>query len=174
MSLHPEMDLNFCHWPELKPECTRPLGFMDPDDVGEYLATLAENGLLVMEEGQFIDAAVVDQVNGPTLTASWLEFGKLPCDDAGNRVSACWLFDELRVTAGLHFKDKSIELAMSLGWCFERSISKEFLYVISEDKNKQLQFLRHEDGNAFTSGSNAWLRAGSYQPVDTSFLACFD
>jgi 5-methylcytosine-specific restriction endonuclease McrA len=27
-------------------------------------------------------------------------------------------------------------------------------------------------GNAVTSGSNAWLKAGSYQPVDMSFLEC--
>ncbi len=125
------------------------VGFMNPDHVGDFLLALAESGLNVMTKSQFVDAAVVDQVNGPTLPTDWLEFGRLPCDDSGNRVSACWLYEEPRVAAGLHFKGREITLAMPVGWSYDNSISKEFVFVKTEDKGERLKFLRRDDGADF-------------------------
>lgn len=105
------------------------VGFMSPAEVSEFVETLTELGMQIFKNGHFEDAAVVDQVNGPTLPTSWLEFGKLPCDDEGNKVSACWLFEGERKGAGLHFISREISLALPRGWKYEKSLSKDFTFV---------------------------------------------
>ena len=120
------------------------VGFMSPEAVGGFCELLYENGLEVFGNGEFIDAAVVDQVNGLTLPTSWLEFGKLQCDDDGNRVSACWLFEGERKGAGLHFKSLEIDLALPIDWTYADSLSNKFEFVKNEDKNMRLKFLRRD------------------------------
>lgn len=108
------------------------VGFMSPADVEDFVNTLTKLGMQVFSGNQFKDAAVVDQLNGPTMEAPWLEFGKLPCDDERNRVSACWFFEGERIAAGLHFKSLEISLALPRGWIYEKSLSKDFKFVISK------------------------------------------
>ena len=108
------------------------VGFTSPAGVSEFMDSLQAQGLLVFIDGQFEDAAVVDQVTGPTLPTTWLEFGKLQCDDAGNKVSACWLFEGERKSAGLHFTSREISLALPNGWTYEKSLSKDFTFVSNQ------------------------------------------
>jgi len=105
------------------------VGFMSPDEVDKFLSALASKGLDIIYKDNFVDVAVVDQVTGPTIPTSWLEFGKLPCDDDGNQVSACWLFEDERKGAGLHFKSLEFDLALPFEWTFNDSLSKNFKFV---------------------------------------------
>lgn len=109
------------------------VGFMTPDDVRAFIATLAEHGLRHIVEGNAKDLAVVDQLRGPTTPADWLEFCYVIM--SGNRVAAARL-------AG-----SSLDQVLTPdGWTFEGSLSHTFGFVPSEATNKALHFLRSENG----------------------------
>ena len=122
------------------------VGFMTPPDVGNFIAHLESEGLQFVSDGRFQDCAVVDQVNGPTMPVDWLEFAKLPIDESGTKVSACWLFEGPRVAAGVHMPSKELSLATPIGWTYDGSLSAEFQFVSNEDMGDKLRFLRREAG----------------------------
>jgi hypothetical protein len=62
------------------------VGFMAPDDVRWWTEDLQANGLRLLGPGGFVDIAIVDQLQGPTRPAQWLDFGH---DDGG--VAAAWM-----------------------------------------------------------------------------------
>lgn len=122
------------------------VGFMMPSDVGEFVDMLVKEGLTFVADDKFVDVAVVDQQKGPTLPTKWLEFGRLPVGDEGNRVSACWLYEGPRgLGDGVYFKKWEFDLAVPPGWSYNNSLSSKFTFVANEDVESRMKFLRRED-----------------------------
>ena len=108
------------------------VGFMSRPDVEEFTDQLEKEGLVFARNRQAVDIAVVDQVNGPTLPNSWLEFARLSLTGSDNKVSACWLFEGKRNGAGIHMPSMQMSLATPEGWRYEDSLSANFKFVPDE------------------------------------------
>ncbi len=122
------------------------VGFMSPPDVDEFVRRLEMGGLISLRDGQAVDIAVVDQMRGSTMPASWLEFARLSLGGTENKVAACWLFEGPRRGAGIHMPAKGMTLATPDGWTYENSLSANFKFVENGEMEKKLKFLRHKDG----------------------------
>jgi hypothetical protein len=120
------------------------VGFMSPSDVEAFVHNLEHAGLTFQSGEMAIDFAVVDQVRGPTSDCAWLEFGQFAFGNSGGKVSAAWLFDELRIDSGIHFPGHSPDLATPDGWTYEGSLSERFTFVEGSAENAKLKFLRSE------------------------------
>lgn len=105
------------------------VGFLGPEKVQGYIKLLEERGLVFLKAGKPIDIAVVDQQQGFTLPCDWLEFARLPFGDTGGKVGWCWLYEDRRFGAGVHFKGKKMSLVTPPGWEYESSLSAEFTFV---------------------------------------------
>lgn len=112
------------------------VGFLAPEAVGQFLDALQAGGLTWMVDGKCADIAVVDQQRGPMAPCDWLEFAKLPFGKDGGRVSACWLFDEPRVGAGIHMRGARLDLQTPPGWVFEGSMSQKFTFIPLAEVNQ--------------------------------------
>ena len=123
------------------------VGFMHPTDVQAYVQRLESCGLTFVRDGVCVDLAVVDQRQGPTLSAPWLEFAKLRIGNGDETVSACWLYDGARdFGAGLYMRDMTMSLAVPEGWRYEESLSAQSQFIPTGEIPERLQFLRTEDG----------------------------
>jgi len=110
------------------------VGFMSSTDVEAYASTLEAGGLIFNRDNQAVDFAVVDQLQGPTLFAPWLEFGNV--ETASMKVAACWLTGQGRG-----------ELALPIGWEYAGSLSQKPGFVPVNAIDGNLKFLRRENGN---------------------------
>jgi len=122
------------------------VGFMSPIDVEAFVRRLEKGGLTFVRDGQAVDIAIVDQTRGPTMPAEWLEFARLSFGGTENKVAACWLFDEPRITFEIHMSSKEMTLATPDGWTYEDSLSANFKFVENEEMQEKLKFLRREGG----------------------------
>ena len=122
------------------------VGFMSPADCGAFAKGLEGAGLTFFHEGEFVDFAVVDQVRGPTAQAKWLGFDRLSIDEAGNKVSACWLLTESSLAFGQQPRVREMTLAVPGGWAYADSLSARFQFIETEEIRDKLEFLRHENG----------------------------
>jgi uncharacterized protein YdhG (YjbR/CyaY superfamily) len=122
------------------------VGFMSPPDVEGFVRRLERGGLIFLRNGKAIEMAVVDQMNGPTVPAEWLEFARLPLGDTGGEVAACWLYEGPRFAGGLHMPAREMAIATPDGWTYKGSLSADFKFVGNEEMNEKLKFLRHEKG----------------------------
>ena len=109
------------------------VGFIVPNDVKKFVATLETKGLRFLEEGSSVDMVVVDQMRGPTMPCDWIEFGHVEL--SGNRIAVAQL-------AGSQLK----QVITPLGWKFESSLSQSFSFVPTRAEDKSPRFLRHERG----------------------------
>jgi hypothetical protein len=121
------------------------VGFMVPQDVERFVDHLRREGLDFLVNGTAHDLAVVDQQTGLTTECQWLEFARVPFENSGNVVSACWFFDEPRIAPGMHFRGEPVDLATPPGWQFEGSLSDRFNFVPTGEEKERLQFLRTEN-----------------------------
>ncbi len=113
------------------------VGFLNPVEVKSFVDKIVESGLQFQESkkilGLFVksrkvnDIIIVDQHQGPLAPCSWVEFGKFKVSDSKSEVSICWLFEGERIASGLHFNDKSMELATPDGWTPEDSSGLKFI-----------------------------------------------
>lgn len=122
------------------------VGFMSPQDVEEFVRRLEKGGLTFVRDGQAADIAVVDQMRGSTMPTEWLEFARLSLGGTENKVAACWLFEGLRIAAGIRMPAKAMTLATPDGWTYKDSLSANFKFVENEERQEKLKFLRHENG----------------------------
>jgi hypothetical protein len=121
------------------------VGFMVPEDVERFVECLVQSGLTFLVDGKAQDLAVVDQQNGPTTVCNWLEFGRIPFENSGGTVSACWFFDAPRtIGSGMYMPIEPMNFATPLGWQFAGSLSDQFGFVPTGEENDRLQFLRTE------------------------------
>jgi hypothetical protein len=115
-------------------ELTR-VGFMTPQDVGSFINILQQAGLEFQKSGNAIDLVVIDQLRGPTTWCEWIEFGHINMNANGNKVAVCRL-------AG----SQSMQVVTPNGWKYEGSLSASHGFVSNDDANKNLEFLRNENG----------------------------
>lgn len=105
------------------------IGFLSPEETASFADKLQALGLKFLDDkGAAIDFAVVDQQHGPTTVCAWLAFGRIPCDNAGNHVSACWLDASNSITTDEHTLSAGT-LATPSGWSFASSLSKNFQFT---------------------------------------------
>jgi hypothetical protein len=109
------------------------VGFMTPADVQAYTTTLEDEGLVFQMDGEAVDFTVVDQLWGPTVPASWLEFGNI--EAGGMKISACWLAGQ-----------RPNEIAFPDGWQFDGSLSAKTGFIGNDEIDQRLRFLRRENG----------------------------
>jgi len=115
-------------------ELTR-VGFMTPQDVGAFVNKLEQAGLEFLRSGNAVDLVVVDQLRGSTTPCNWIEFGHINMGANGNKVAAC------RLTGS-----QLMQIVTPDGWKYEGSLSASHGFVANEDVNKNLEFLRSENG----------------------------
>jgi len=122
------------------------VGFMHPHDAERYASGLRASGLEYRPEQAVLDFVVVDQQTGPAVPCGWIEFAELPFDPGGPeaKVSACWLFEEPRMTVGIHMRGREFSLAAPDGWEYEDSLSHRFTWVPLENADRRLKLLRTE------------------------------
>ncbi|MBT8079524.1 MAG: hypothetical protein KJO31_13175 [Gammaproteobacteria bacterium] len=112
------------------------VGFMTPDDVGEYIEYLESAGLQFLVDGEAVDFVVADQQRGFTTACNWAEVGRTSIDgDAQHIITACQAVDT-----------KTEELICPLGWQYEGSLSQTYTFVPTEHVERSAELLRDEDG----------------------------
>lgn len=139
--LEPVMPGGFEQFAEMAPNRTlcadteiARVGFMTPDDVRAFCEQLSTLGLVFAAEDPDGDFAVVDQQQGPTTVAPWLEFGRITLSGSEQQVAACRL------------RGSAIDtLATPESWAYEGSLSQRFGFV-STGNEERLRFLRRENG----------------------------
>ena len=89
------------------------VGFMSPYDVQRWVAELEKHSIILLQERQCIDIAVVDQVRGPTAPCDWLEFGRQP-----EGYTVAWLKGTV-----------PHEIAVPKGWNVENSLSRNYRFI---------------------------------------------
>ena len=119
------------------------IGFMEPNAARNFIERLEFGGLTFVEDGEAKDLAVVDQQRGPTVDCRWLEFSRFSMGNSGYAL-ACWMWDKPRKGYGVHTSGKRIDLHTPPGWRYEGSLSQNFTFVPSEERNERLKFLRRE------------------------------
>jgi hypothetical protein len=111
------------------------VGFMSPQNTESFVKRLEGAGLEFLRDGEAIDIAVVDQLQGITSKCIWLEFGDSDIGSEGHRVSACRLVGS-----------QLMKVITPLGWEFEGSLSSTYTFIPTEEITKSMKFLRHEKG----------------------------
>lgn len=104
------------------------VGFMNPDDVTAFVASLEHNGLIFRKNGEAIDLAVVDQNRGPTVTVKWLNLGKVEIE--GRDIVVAWADDEF-----------DGQIAFPENWTPAGALQ----FVAPEDMDDRMKFLRREN-----------------------------
>ena len=102
------------------------VGFLTPDDVGNFLDALEQGGLVFLTAEGAVDISVVDQQSGPTVTTPWLQYAHLKLSGGERTVATCWLFEGERKGHGLHVSSLEFALATPDGWRYEESLSASF------------------------------------------------
>ena len=112
------------------------VGFMTPVDVEQYVKHLGQYGFRYLEEGMAIDLVVADQLRGLLAESDWCEFGQV--SGGGNnldRIAGCRAVGSMATT-----------LACPEGWKYDGSLSQMYAFVSTADLEKNMKFLRHENG----------------------------
>ena len=91
------------------------VGFMNPDDVAQYVDDLQCRGLVFQRGNEAVDIVVVDQMTGPTISCDWVEFGRV--EIGGQPVAAC------RLTGS---DEKAV--VTPTGWRFEGSPTRDIWF----------------------------------------------
>lgn len=104
------------------------VGFMNPQDVGEFIDELAELGLTFLDEGKATDLVVCDQLRGPTTECDWLQFCRSGFGDSGGKVGMAWWWHR-KTSFGVHMPAKGLQLHTPPGWEFEGSLSDKYTFV---------------------------------------------
>jgi hypothetical protein len=120
------------------------VGFMSPVDVEKFCSDLQSLGLAFVENELFIDMAVVDQRQGPTLQCDWLQFKRVEFFKPAMEIAAC----EFITPSGSHKnpEDRSFTVSFPQNWKYENSLSRNFQFTPTEELSSKFKFLRHENG----------------------------
>jgi hypothetical protein len=121
------------------------IGFMCPPDVKSFVDHLREKGLRFVEDGKAVDIAIVDQHDGPITKCEWLEIGKIQIAEKVI-VSACWFRDSKLQGHGPTPAGSRMRLQTPIDWKYVESISRDSVYIPSDEVKSRLIFLRSENG----------------------------
>jgi hypothetical protein len=102
------------------------VGFMNYDDVMQFVAFLEHAGLIHLRDSKAEDIVVVDQQQGPMESCDWIEFASVPTDGNQKMVKAC------RLKGG-----QVLQLRTPDYWKWEGSMSSAFLYRRVGDGSSQ-------------------------------------
>ena len=114
------------------------VGFMSPEDVDAFIDNLELLGLTCVTNGEYEEIAVLAQFRGLILPCEWLECLDVKIFEGDQKLMVCQI-------KGSAFSG----VALPGGWNYETSLSKRVVIVESEDEDKRMIFLRHEDGVDF-------------------------
>ncbi len=105
------------------------VGFLTPDDVGEFIDVLKDGGLTLLKNKECIDFCVIDMNQGPTAKCDWIEFHKISFGEG--KVPIAWLFEGERIAGdGVYLNpEKPLKLYTPPGWKYENSISDKHQFV---------------------------------------------
>ncbi len=106
------------------------IGFIDAEELERFVDRLERCGLAVLVENRFVDAAVVDQVQGLAGDCDWLDFA-----GAAGRPVYCWL----------RGADPGAVMVPE-DWEYETSLSRRFGRTTNDFSAATHRFLRTVDG----------------------------
>ena len=109
------------------------IGFMSPVDVEAFIKNLESLGFEYVKDDKSQDIAVADQLHGFSIPCGWAEIGNVNID--GNNIKAC------RAVG-----DDTGQLITPDNWQYDGSLSQTYTYAPTEQVDKSLKFLRHENG----------------------------
>lgn len=109
------------------------VGFMTPQDVGQFVKRLEARGFVFVKDKKFIDIAAVQPAGFCDAECDWLELGQMNDLKTGGSCVFC----RLRGST-------SDDLFTPEGWTFD--LSGELFTIPKEEVNKRLIFLNHENG----------------------------
>jgi hypothetical protein len=114
------------------------VGFMSPHDVQSYVGFLESKGLIFQAQGSCIEIAVVDQQRGFAIPCEWADFGRIFIDSSQTqKISACRMKgSNQRIVS---YPD---------GWEYEGSLSQDYHFILTENTDKELEYIRKEGGVA--------------------------
>lgn len=110
------------------------LGFRSRAAAEAFIRHLEEQGLTHLQEGESVDIALVDQLQGCITKTDWLQFARVPWNKGKDRISVCWLFEGPRLDVwGIHVPSREQLLAVPVNWRFEGSLSAQGVFVPTDD-----------------------------------------
>jgi hypothetical protein len=112
------------------------VGFMSPVDTEAYVKQLEDQGLCYQDNNKAVDLVVIDQLRGPAAHCDWVESGTIPYK--GNT--------KHKVAIARLKGDESTVFIAPDNWVYEQSLSCSYSFVPSENADKSLTFLAHENG----------------------------
>jgi len=116
------------------------VGFMNPSDVGEFVAALERGGMQFVVDSEARDLAVVDQRTGPTTTVRWLRVRTVESFELGGKIQICELVGG---TAGAP-SQPGFEVALPPQWRYAGSLSESHVYVPRPEASGRLLHLRND------------------------------
>ncbi|WP_090140683.1 hypothetical protein [Limnohabitans sp. DM1] len=124
------------------------VGFMASADVERFVIELQSCGLKFIDAGKAVHMVVVDQHQGTTVPANWLQFARFKLESPPVLVSTCWL-----VTPNL-FSNKPphnlfVDVVTPDNWEYASSLSSSSNFIPNQQISENLTFVRHENGNDF-------------------------
>ena len=114
-------------------EITR-VGFMSPDDVDAFIENLELLEFRCVNDGQYEEIAVVEQLRGFTLPCEWLEILDVTLFEGNQKFRVCQI------------KGSALSgVFCPHGWNYETSLSKRVVMVETDKMDERMVFLRQEN-----------------------------
>jgi hypothetical protein len=110
------------------------VGFMNPNDGGDYIDRLVSFGLIFKRGDKCADIGVALQGQGLALPCDWLDYGTIEIAP-GQNICAVWLTGSA-----------SRQVYCPERWSFGRSLSRQYLVTAADHVGQSLTFLRHDTG----------------------------
>lgn len=112
------------------------VGFMNPDDVKDFINKLTTLGLTYLIGGKAQDIVVADQQRGLEAPCDWAEFGRIDWGgDSSKKVGACRLIGSAQT-----------EIFTPDWWSYDKSLTSDFTFIEADQFSKHMDFLRNENG----------------------------
>ena len=120
------------------------VGFMTPDDVGQYVKSLESNGIYYLKNDEACDLVVADMLKGFPVKCDWAKYSEVPFGDDNLR--------KIKICQGVEDDDETIFFPD--GWEFENSISfnESSAFIPDEEIEERLDFLKKAE-----NGVNVYL-----------------
>ncbi len=119
------------------------VGFTSPVDVEKFCNELQNLGLAFVEDEKFIDIAVVDQREGPTLHCDWLIFQRVEFFKPAMKIAVCEF--KTHSAPQKNTEDLSLSVCFPQNWKYENSLSRKSHFTPIEEISSKYKFLRHEN-----------------------------
>ena len=120
------------------------VGFMTPDDVGQYVNSLESNGLIYLKNDEACDLVVADMLKGFPVKCDWAKYSKVPFGGDNSKI--------IRICQEVEDDDETIFFPDV--WEFEGSISDKgsSAFIPNEEIEERLDFLKKAE-----NGVNVYL-----------------